>query len=85
MSYIYSNDRLQSVYLRDVHVGTKPQICSSATLECNTSLESRFRKVWQKDPGYAIAVMVFECDGNDIPVLVTARWPDANRQTWPNI
>jgi hypothetical protein len=32
MSYIYSNDCMQSVYLHDVHVGTKPQICSSMTL-----------------------------------------------------
>ena len=31
LSYVYSNDRMQSVYLRDVHVGTESQIRSSAT------------------------------------------------------
>ena len=31
LSYVYSNDRMQGVYLRDVHVGTKSQIRSSAT------------------------------------------------------
>jgi len=32
MCYVYSNDRMLSVYLREVHVGTLPEICSSATI-----------------------------------------------------
>jgi len=31
MCYVYSNNRMLSVYLREVHVGTLPEICSSAT------------------------------------------------------
>ena len=31
MCYVYSNDRMLSVYLREVHVGMLPRICSSAT------------------------------------------------------
>jgi len=32
MCYVYSNDCMLSVYLRKVHVGTLPKICSSTTL-----------------------------------------------------
>jgi len=32
MCYVYSNDRMLSVYLHEVHVGMLPEICSSATL-----------------------------------------------------
>ena len=38
LSYVYSNDRMQSVYLRDVHVGTESQIHSSATTLVNVHL-----------------------------------------------
>jgi len=31
MCYVYSNDCMLSVYLHEVHVGTLPKICSSAT------------------------------------------------------
>jgi len=32
MCYVYSNDCMLSVYLCEVHVGTLPKICSSATV-----------------------------------------------------
>jgi len=34
MSYVYSNDRMVCVYLREVHMGTWPEVRSSATGFC---------------------------------------------------
>jgi len=69
MCYVYSNDRMLSVYLHKVHVGTLPKICSSVTIQTaalvhrtsyDTDSPLLTRRTYLSDHGPCAAVPVYK-------------------------
>ena len=91
---MYSNDHMYVVYLCDVHVGTKSQICSSATVVCCIVIVCYLLLLYVTHYCWSAIVACYAClhctiddpkqtQNKNKQITIAMETPRNHRQQWP--